>query len=299
MMESSPMTVKSMTGYGKVQLDDEAFTLSVEVKTLNSKFLDANIRLPRIFNDREIEVRNLLTSQLERGKVNLVIEYVSKEENIQGATINENLLKNYFHTLDKVAREVGSQQHDILSQAMQLPEVVQPPIQETASDEVWKKVIQKIEEALQHCNAFREQEGKALAKYFENCINAISHALAQIETKAPQRNEAVKTRIRSQLEDLLTDAQIDENRFEQELIYYIEKLDVNEEIVRLKNHLSYFVKVLNSKGSQGKKLGFISQEMGREINTIGSKANDASMQHLVVEMKEELEKIKEQVLNVV
>ena len=294
------MTVKSMTGYGKVQYEDENFTLGVEIKTLNSKFLDANIRLPRIFSDREIEVRNLLSSSLERGKVSLVVEYVSKSEEIHGATINSSLFKNYYHTLEKLSQEVGTSQPDIFGLAMQLPEVVQPPLQETASEEIWEKVKKKIEEAVQHCNAFRAQEGETLGQYLESCIKAIGAALEKVEILVPKRNETVRTKIRSQLEDLLSESQmIDDNRFEQELIYYIERLDVNEEVVRLKNHLSYFLKVLDSKDSQGKKLGFISQEIGREINTIGAKANDADIQHLVVEMKEELEKIKEQVLNVI
>ena len=294
------MTVKSMTGYGKVQYEDENFTLGVEIKTLNSKFLDANVRLPRIFSDREIEVRNLLSSSLERGKVNLVVEYVSKSEEIHGATINSSLFKNYYHTLEKLSQEVGNSQPGIFGLAMQLPEVVQPPLQETASEEIWEKVKKKIEEAVQHCNAFRAQEGKTLGQYLESCTKAIGAALEKVEILVPKRNKAVRVKIRSQLEDLLSEAQmIDENRFEQELIYYIERLDVNEEVVRLKNHLSYFLKVLESKDSQGKKLGFISQEIGREINTIGAKANDADIQHLVVEMKEELEKIKEQVLNVI
>jgi len=291
--------IKSMTGYGKVQYEDENFTLGVEIKTLNSKFLDANVRLPRIFSDREIEVRNLLSSYLERGKVSLVVEYVSKSEEIHGATINSSLFKNYYHTLEKLSQEVGNTHPDIFGLVMQLPEVVQPPLQETASEEIWEKVKKKIEEAVHHCNAFRAQEGKILGQYLESCIKAIGAALEKVEILVPKRNETVRAKIRSQLEDLISELQIDDNRFEQELIYYIERLDVNEEVVRLKNHLSYFLKVLESKDSQGKKLGFISQEIGREINTIGAKANDADMQHLVVEMKEELEKIKEQVLNVI
>ncbi len=291
--------IKSMTGYGKVQYENEAFTLSTEIKTLNSKFLDASVRLPRIFSDREIEVRNMLSAHLERGKVSLNVEYVSKNEDIKGAAINGVLLKNYYLTLHKLSKEVGNSQADVFALAMQLPEVVQPPLQETASEEVWEIVKSKIEEAILRCNAFREQEGKALGQYLETCINAIGAALEKIEVLAPKRNEAVRNKIRTQLEELISEAQIDGNRFEQELIYYIEKLDVNEEIVRLKNHLSYFLKVLQSKESQGKKLGFMSQEIGREINTIGSKANDAEIQHLVVSMKEELEKIKEQVLNVI
>jgi uncharacterized protein (TIGR00255 family) len=291
--------IKSMTGYGKVNFENEAFTLSAEVKTLNSKFLDAGIRLPRIFSEREIEVRNLLSSHLERGKVMLTVEYVIKNEDIQGATINGALLKNYYQILDKLSKEVGNSHADVFALAMQLPEVVQPPLQETASEVVWEIVKNKIEEAIQHCNAFRVQEGKALGQHLESCIKAIGGALEKVEVLVPKRNEAVRTKIRTQLEELISESQIDENRFEQELIYYIEKLDMNEEIVRLKNHLSYFLKVMQSKDSQGKKLGFISQEIGREINTIGSKANDSEMQHLVVSMKEELEKIKEQVLNVI
>lgn len=291
--------IKSMTGYGKVNYEDEAFTLSAEVKTLNSKFLDAGIRLPRIFSEREIEVRNMLSAHLERGKVMLTVEYVSKNEDIEGATINGVLLKNYYQILDKLSKELGNSHADVFALAMQLPEVVQPPLQETASEAVWEIVKNKIEEAIQHCNAFRAQEGKALGQHMESCIKAIGAALEKVEILVPKRNETVRTKIRTQLEELISESQIDENRFEQELIYYIEKLDVNEEIVRLKNHLSYFIKVMQSNDSQGKKLGFISQEIGREINTIGSKANDSEMQHLVVSMKEELEKIKEQVLNVI
>ncbi len=288
-----------MTGYGRTQFDSDEFTISVEIKALNSKFLDLTLRLPRSFAEKEMEVRGMVSGMLERGKVVLNLEYQSKEMPVNSNLINRPLFKSYFINLQNLAEEVNATTDDIFNLAIQFPDVLQAGTQDIVSDEIWQQVKKHITEAMRQCDDFRIQEGNALKNDLRQCMETIKKLLSECEFLVPSRDEAVKERIRTKVTELLNADQIDENRFEQELIYYIEKLDVNEEIVRLKNHLIYFGEVLGGKDAPGKKLGFISQEIGREINTIGSKANDAGMQHLVVGMKEELEKIKEQLLNVI
>lgn len=286
-----------MTGYGRAQQESPQFDVTVEIKTLNSKYLDSGIKLPRLFGDREIEVRQLLSEKIQRGKVSLSVDFRGKGGLGGEPAVNEDLLKAYYHIYHKLAGEVEAPEHDLFRLAVQSPDVLLPIVQENADTEIWSKVREVIEQALDTCDQFRIQEGEALKKDFINASESIKSALEKIKEQIPVRDQRLRDKLKSQVEENFS-KDIDENRFEQELIYYLEKLDVNEEIVRLTNHLEYFSEVLGQQNVHGKKLGFISQEIGREINTIGSKANDAQIQRHVVGMKEDLEKIKEQVLNV-
>ena len=287
-----------MTGYGKSQADTPSLNVQVELKTLNSKYLDATVKLPRSLSSKEIETRNLLSETLQRGKVLLVVTYVGKNELGGNPTINKALLRTYYHAYREVAEELQESSADLFRIAAQSPEVVQTNLQDEDIEEEWKVVKQAIQGAVTRCDEFRQQEGLALQKDIENSIRNIQLALEEVKQHIPTRDAYVKERLYTQLNQQTIKEFIDENRFEQEMIYYLEKLDINEEIIRLTNHLTYFLNVASQPNSQGKKLGFISQEIGREINTIGSKANDATIQRHVVTMKEELEKIKEQALNV-
>lgn len=289
--------IKSMTGYGRAQQETSKFDVTVEIKTLNSKYLDANIKLPRLFGDREIEVRQLLSEKIQRGKVSLSIDFRGKGELGGEPAVNEDLLKAYYQIYKRMAGEINAAEHDLFRLAVQSPDVLLPIAQENADSETWNQVLKVIEQSLDTCDQFRIQEGEALKRDFVKASENINSALEQIKERIPERDQRLRQKLKSQVEESFS-KEIDENRFEQELIYYLEKLDVNEEIVRLTNHLEYFAEVLNQQNVHGKKLGFISQEIGREINTIGSKANDAHIQRFVVSMKEDLEKIKEQVLNI-
>ncbi|HYG37991.1 MAG TPA: YicC/YloC family endoribonuclease [Cytophagales bacterium] len=288
--------IKSMTGFGKAVLENENSSIVVEVKSLNSKFLDASIRLPKQFSDKEIEVRTLLNNVLQRGKVNLSIDYVKKGEVTSKVTINQELIKKYYQELLLVAQEIGTSSNDLFRMALQMPDAIITKGEESNPEE-WTALYKTINEALQACEKFRIEEGRGLSIAIIQNIEKIKECLLMVEQQDPQRIINLKSRLRNQLKELIESGQHDENRFEQELIYYIEKLDINEEKVRLNSHLNYFLETLTEPGAQGKKLGFITQEIGREINTIGSKANDAEIQKNVVVMKEELEKIKEQINN--
>lgn len=290
--------IKSMTGYGKANRETPLFDITVEVKTLNSKFLDVGLKLPRIFGDREIEVRQLISEKLQRGKVSLMVDFKGKDQMGGEPSVNQELLKAYYYLYKETAKELQASEQDLFRLAVQSPDVLQPIVQENADHEVWEAVREVLEEALAQCDQFRTQEGEALMKDFAICSANIRVALEEVKKQAPVRDQRLRQKLQTQIEESFAKDIVDQNRFEQELIYYIEKLDVNEEIVRLTNHLNYFEEVLASSEAHGKKLGFISQEIGREINTIGSKANDATIQRSVIGMKEELEKIKEQVLNV-
>ena len=281
--------IQSMTGYGKsvIQLDTKKITL--EIKSLNSKNLDINTRFPSIYREKEIEIRRLIARELDRGKVDMSF-YIESTTTETSTKINTGIVSNYIEQLETIRKEA-----DILSIAMRLPDVLKTE-REELDDEEWGVIKSGIVEAIKHLQVYRSSEGKELKNDFENRIETLKDKLEQIMLLDSERLEEVRTRLKKAISELKQT--IDENRFEQELIYYLEKLDITEEKVRLKNHLSYFLSELNSNDSNGKKLGFISQEMGREINTIGSKANFAPMQKLVVEMKDELEKIKEQLLNV-
>lgn len=290
--------LKSMTGFGTATVEESNFKAVVEVKSLNSKFLDANIRLPRAFNDKELEVRNMLTNALERGKVSLSIDFAELSDSKPKVKVNKAIVKAYFDELSETAATLGVSNDDAFRMAMQMPQATEPILENEDSSLIWEGIKSTIEEALANCEKFRLQEGKVLESKIASYIEVIAQMLEKVNERDPERVKTIKERIKQRIKDLKEDDAFDQNRFEQEMIYYIEKLDISEEKVRLKAHLNYFLKTLDSDQANGKKLGFISQEIGREINTIGSKANDAEIQKYVVQMKEELERIKEQVLNI-
>ena len=287
-----------MTGFGQCVKDDGQVQLNAEVKTLNSKYLDLNLRLPKVFSDKEIEVRNLISEKLERGKVSLSVEYIPYADKQIRQSYNESLFVAYFEELAKLAGKVGVQRENLFEIALNSPDVIQNKLSETTDNEEWRKVRRCIDEAIAKCEEFRVSEGRVLEKMLTQCIGVIGRELGEIEALDPRRIQRIRERIKGNITSFFGDEGYDTNRLEQEIIFYIEKLDINEEKVRLRSHLDYFIKILSESQSNGKKLGFISQEIGREINTIGSKANDAEIQKHVVLMKEELEKIKEQLSNV-
>lgn len=287
-----------MTGFGQVSREDGQVQITAELRTLNSKFLDLSLRLPKVFSDRELEIRNLITERLERGKVSLVVEYQPYADKQIKQSYNESLFKAYYDELKKLADLAGASHEGIFELALNSPDVIQNKLSEEISEDEWAKVRSSILDVIEKCEDFRRTEGKVLEKVLADCITVIGSALSEIEALDPRRVERIRERIKGNIENFLGEEGYDTNRLEQEIIFYIEKLDINEEKVRLKSHLDYFMLALRDKQSNGKKLGFISQELGREINTIGSKANDAEIQKWVVMMKEELEKIKEQLNNV-
>jgi uncharacterized protein (TIGR00255 family) len=288
--------IKSMTGFGQATSNSGEGTLSIEVKSLNSKFLDLNLRLPKKYVEKELELRNLIADKLERGKVSLSIEFQqgTKQEIRQ---YNEALFVSYYHELKQLADKVGASQDGLFQMALNSPDVMQSNGREELEPAEWERVLSLLEEAIRHCDKFRSTEGKSLEGKLTLYIENIRQGLLQVEEQDPKRVEKIRARIKGNISNFFGSEGFDANRLEQEIIFYIEKLDIHEERVRLKTHLDYFLKVMDEKQSTGKKLGFIAQEIGREINTIGSKANDAEMQKHVVLMKEELEKIKEQLNN--
>ncbi|EKB49539.1 YicC/YloC family endoribonuclease [Cecembia lonarensis] len=290
--------IKSMTGYGLASIENDDYIISVEVKTLNSKFLDLSIRSPKQFSDKELEIRNLVSKALERGKVNLNIDFASKTGIDLPISINEDLFMSYFQKYQQLSDKVQGASTDLFKLALQSPSVISNLVEKTSDVEAWEAVKTIIEKALATCDEFRMDEGKVLEEKFLENLSIIRQGLNQVKAADPIRKERIRQRIRNNFSDWLEENDFDENRFEQELIYYFEKIDITEELVRLETHLNYFEKNLLEGSQQGKKLGFISQEIGREINTIGSKANDAEIQQYVVVMKDELEKIKEQSLNI-
>jgi uncharacterized protein (TIGR00255 family) len=290
--------IKSMTGYGLASIENDAFIISVEVKTLNSKFLDLNIRSPRQFSDKELEIRNQVAKLLERGKVNINIEFTNKTGVDLPISINEPLFVSYYQKYKDLSEQVNGRSEDLFKLALQSPSVISNLVEKTSGSEEWEAVKEIIEAALIKCDDFRKDEGQVLESKFLENLSVIREGLAQVKVADPIRKERIRQRIRTNFNDWLEEQDFDKNRFEQELIYYFEKVDITEELVRLETHLNYFEKNLLEESNQGKKLGFISQEIGREINTIGSKANDAEIQQHVVVMKDELEKIKEQSLNI-
>lgn len=287
-----------MTGYGTALHDDGRTQISVELKSLNSKFLDLNLRLPKQFADREIEIRNLMSERLERGKVSLVIDFQRYGDAEVKQSYNEQLFATYYLELKKLANKVNAPVDQLFQLALNAPDVIQSKMKEESNDADWELIKTVLEEAIQKCDLFRVTEGKALDVMLKGCIVEIGNQLKQVEQLDPKRVEKIRERLKGNVVSFFGEEGFDTNRLEQEIIFYIEKLDINEEKVRLTTHLDYFQKVMNEKQAGGKKLGFISQEIGREINTIGSKANDAEIQKHVVVMKEELEKIKEQLNNI-
>lgn len=292
--------LRSMTGFGRSKGEKSGFNVTVEVKSLNSKFLDAQIRIPKNFLDKELEIRSQLAKGLNRGKVSLSIDLTKEEAGVDTQQVNQDLFKAYYTEFESLADQVGAAKEDLFRIALNSPEVIMPQVaDENMLKEQWSFVQEHFVSALSALDEFRLQEGATLEKELKNYISNIDGYLKDIEVHDPDRVVIIKERIQKHLEEISSSDAFDENRFEQEMIYYIEKFDISEEIVRLTNHLSYFNEVIGENDSQGKKLGFISQEIGREINTIGSKANHAPVQKLVVNMKDELEKIKEQLLNII
>ncbi len=283
--------IQSMTGYGKTEVLLATKKISLEIKALNSKNLDLNVRMPSLYKEKELNIRKSIAQLVGRGKLECSI-YIEQTGIEASASLNADVIKKYMAELEGL---VPNEPIEHLKMAVKLPEVLKTEKEDLDPAE-WQTIEKALTETLLKFNAYRTDEGVSLAKDISQNIVSIQQNLEAVLTQEPNRISAKKERLRKALADL--NQQIDENRFEQELIYYIEKLDINEEEVRLKNHLNYFTEVLNEPQSNGKKLGFIAQEMGREINTIGSKANDATMQQSVVKMKDALEKIKEQLLNV-
>ena len=288
--------IQSMTGYGKSVVTFNEKKISVEIKSLNSKNLDLSTRIAPLYREKEIEIRQMVAKSLIRGKVDFSI-WVEKDNEADTTAINEVLVENYYRQTKQLSARTGiPEPEDWYATLLRMPDVTTKTEQETLDEAEWNVVTEAIDEALKKIVAFRQQEGEALQKKFMEKVQNIGALMSSIEPYEKARVEKIRTRIIDSLKEI-PDASYDQNRLEQELIYYIEKLDISEEKQRLFNHLKYFEETLNEAPGQGKKLGFIAQEMGREINTTGSKSNQAEMQNIVVRMKDELEQIKEQVLN--
>ncbi len=287
--------IKSMTGFGKASAIVGNKKIVVEIKSVNSKGLDINAKLPSVYKEKEIDIRKLIGNKLLRGKVECSVYFDVLEQN-EGVNINKPLIAAYLKEIKELEKEHGVSSEDHLAMAMKMPDVFKPE-RAVLSDEEWKGLKALVEEARDNLDSFRLQEGQSLKADFEQNVAKITSLLESVAPYEDARIEQVKSRIHQNLEEVVQKSDIDQNRFEQELIYYIEKFDINEEKVRLSNHCKYFIETLVGPDGNGKKLGFIAQEMGREINTLGSKANHAEIQKIVVQMKDALEKIKEQVLN--
>ncbi len=283
--------ILSMTGYGKTEIQLPTKKITIELKSLNSKNIDLNVRMPSIYKAKELVIRKKIAKKLVRGKVDFSIYSENLGDNLS-TELNQESIKAYMNQLKGIS---DASDLELLQMAIRLPETLQSN-REELNEEEWKLIDKAIDESIDKIIVYRTDEGKSLKEDFKVRVKNIQNLLEEIIKLDPQRIENVKQKLQKAITEL--EAKVDENRFEQELIYYLEKLDITEEKVRLKNHLSYFLEELNDTGSNGKKLGFITQEIGREINTIGSKANFAAMQKMVVQMKDELEKIKEQNLNV-
>ncbi len=289
--------IHSMTGFGKGICELPNKKINIEIKSLNSKQLDLNTRLPNLYREKEIEVRNTIGKRLIRGKVDVSF-YVEAATSDKITKINQQVIKDYYAQLKKISSDLALGEHtDFLKVIMPLPDTVKIELAEL-NEEEWKAISVAIGQAIDDITSFRIREGKALEEDIRSRITIIDELLQQVPQYELQRIEKIRTRIKDNLEELAVQTQIDENRFEQEIIFYLEKLDITEEKVRLANHLKYFIETMETSDVVGKKLGFITQEIGREINTLGSKANDADLQKIVIRMKDELEKIKEQILNV-
>ena len=287
----------SMTGYGKSVLELPSKKISIEIKSLNSKQTDLNVRIPYVYNEKELSLRSLLSKRLERGKIAFYMSSESVGE-YSSYSINKDLAAHYFQELSEVANTVKTTTEGLLNAITRLPDVVKQA-SESVDEGEWKEVLNAVEEALNKLEEFRLQEGASLEEDFRQRIANILSLLEQVTPFEESRVERVKTKLNQELVKAVDEGKIDRNRFEQELIFYIEKFDITEEKVRLKKHCDYFIETLDGKQkSKGKKLGFILQEIGREINTLGSKSNEPNMQQVVVQMKDELEKIKEQALNI-
>ena len=288
--------IQSMTGYGKAIGEINNKKIIVEIKSLNSKQLDLSTRISNLYREKELEIRSLINQKLERGKVDFSL-YIDNSAKENGSKINQNIVKSYYEQLQELSKETGIPvSQDWLSILMRLPDTMKTEIEELDENE-WTEISKLIDDALNQLVEFRVQEGNALENVLTDKINRIGELLIEIEPFENERIEKIKTRLEENLQTISDKIDYDKNRLEQELIFYIEKLDVNEEKVRLTNHLDYFISTMKTEKSAGKKLGFIAQEIGREVNTLGSKSNHSEMQKIVVMMKDELEQIKEQVLN--
>ena len=289
--------IQSMTGFGKATVAYKEKKINVEVKSLNSKTLDLSTRIAPLYREKEMEIRQFIAKNLERGKIDFSI-WIEKDVVADATPINMALVENYYQQIKKISAQTDiPEPADWYATLLRLPDVTTKTDVEELTDEEWKAAQQAIDEAVNHLIEFRRQEGAALQKKFTEKVDNIQALLASIEPYEKSRVEKIKTNIVNGLQQI-PNVEYDKNRLEQELIYYIEKLDISEEKQRLSNHLKYFRETMNEEGhGVGKKLGFIAQEMGREINTTGSKSNQAEMQNIVVKMKDELEQIKEQVLN--
>jgi uncharacterized protein (TIGR00255 family) len=287
--------IQSMTGYGKAEINLTNANFTIEVRSLNSKQIDANVKMSSIYRDKEIGLRKLLSEKLQRGKIELSIWRESSESNAK-YTLNTELIKEYFSQIEGITSELNLNSKDIMPSLLKMPEVLVKG-EEKANDNEWEEFAKGIDIAIANILQFRMDEGKKLEADITSRINTLSRLLTEILPFGKARIEKVKKSLADKLAEIDT-KNIDENRFEQELIYYLEKQDITEEEVRLDAHLSYFIETMKTDSPNGKKLGFIGQEIGREINTIGSKSSDAEMQKIVVQMKDELEKIKEQLLNI-
>ena len=288
--------IQSMTGYGKSVVTYKGKKINVEIKSLNSKTLDLSTRIAPLYREKEMEIRQAITAQVVRGKVDFAI-WIEKDAAADAAPINVALTENYYNQIKAIARNSGiPEPQDWFATLLRMPDVLTRTETEVLDEEEWHAVRQAVDDAIGSLVSFRTQEGAALERKFREKVDNIEALLAEIEPYEKSRVEKIRVRIVEGLK-AIPDVEYDKNRLEQELIYYIEKLDISEEKQRLANHLKYFRETMDEAAGQGKKLGFIAQEMGREINTTGSKSNNAEMQNIVVKMKDELEQIKEQVLN--
>lgn len=289
--------IKSMTGFGKSTAEYAGKKITIELRSLNSKSLDLNLRLPYLYRNKEADLRSELSKQVERGKLDVTF-FIEQTQEIASASINKPLAKKYYKELQLLAKELNEKNTDVFSLLLKMPDVFKSEKETQELDEKeWKLVKKTFENALESFQKFRSDEGKTLAQELKKRIENIDTLLKKIADTDPARVKNIRNRIEKNVGEFIDAEKIDKNRLEQELIYYIEKLDITEEKLRLKTHLDYFLKTMKEQ-SGGRKLGFITQEIGREINTIGSKANNADIQKMVVQMKDELEKIKEQLLNV-
>jgi uncharacterized protein (TIGR00255 family) len=284
--------IASMTGYGKSVLELPEKKITIEIRSLNSKTLDLNTRIPSYYREKELEIRNIISEKVQRGKVDFAMQ-VELNPAARTQKLNADLIKQYIADFKQITPDVT--EADLLPVVMRMPDVMNFS-QEDLSDEEWSAIRETVVNAINALNTYRADEGAVLEKELTSYVENILQLLTQVDQYEGERIVTIKERFMKRLEELK--AEIDQNRYEQEMIYFLEKLDITEEKVRLKNNCEYFIQQINEEGSNGKKLGFISQEIGREINTLGSKSNHADMQKIVVQMKDELEKIKEQSLNV-
>ena len=286
----------SMTGFGRTEVNYQQKTITVEVKSLNSKYLDLKLKTAQCYRVKELEIRQIITPLVKRGKMEVNIDMVNLGGDDNFA-FNRSLFKSYFNELASVREELNIEQGDIMQTIIRMPNIVVPNAN-TLDEKEWEILTQAIKESIKKLDEYRRVEGEVLEQDFTLRVTTIKDLLDALEPFIEERKKRMRERLRQNLEEHVVKSAIDENRFEQELIYYLEKMDITEEQVRLKQHCKYFLENLNNQKSiKGRKLNFISQEMGREINTIGSKANHSSIQHIVVQMKDELEKIKEQLAN--